>query len=149
MASSNATNWAEHAHRELSRAGHRTGGARQEVLGLLSQQDCCLSAQAIFDQLRADGRSVGLASVYRALDLLTQLKLVHRLDVDGIACYEPADPAGEHHHHVICDDCGRISRFEDQQLEEAIDGVAGKLGFDVDAHDVVLRGHCPDCTRRN
>ena len=138
--------WAEHAHRELSRAGHRSGGARQEVLGLLAGQSCCLSAQTIHDQLRADGRTVGLASVYRALDLLTQLKLVHRLDVDGVACYEPAHPEGDHHHHAICDECGRITMFEDPALETAIDEVAGRLGYRVEGHDVVLRGHCPDCS---
>ena len=62
--------WAEHAQRELARTGHRAGGARAEVLALLSRQDCCLSAQDIHDHLRADGRTVGLASVYRALDAL-------------------------------------------------------------------------------
>ena len=45
--------WTDHAHRELSRAGHRAGGAREEVLALLARQDCCLSAQEIHDRLRA------------------------------------------------------------------------------------------------
>jgi Fur family transcriptional regulator, ferric uptake regulator len=138
--------WNEHAHRELSRAGHRSGGAREEVLALLSHQDCCLSAQEIHDRLRADGRSVGLASVYRALDVLAQLKLVHRIDVAGTACYEPADPSGEHHHHAICDRCGKMDAFEDAELERLIDGVGARLGYEVGGHDIVLRGACPDCT---
>jgi Fur family transcriptional regulator, ferric uptake regulator len=136
-----ATQWTEHAHRELSRAGHRAGGAREEVLALLARQDCCLSAQDIHDRLRSDGKAVGLASVYRALDVLAQLKLVHRIDVDGTASYEPADPSGEHHHHAICDRCGKMDAFEDPELDD----VAERLGYAVGGHDVVLRGACPDC----
>jgi Fur family transcriptional regulator, ferric uptake regulator len=140
------TAWTEHAHRELSRAGHRAGGAREEVLALLARQDCCLSAQEIHDRLRGRGKAVGLASVYRALDVLAQLKLVHRVDVDGTSCYEPADPSGDHHHHAICDGCGKMDAFEDAELERLIDSVGARLGYAVGAHDVVLRGACPDCS---
>ena len=137
--------WSEHAQRELARAGHRAGGARGEVLELMSRQRCVLSAQEIHDRLRESGRAVGLASVYRALDVLTGLKLVHRIDVSGTACYEPADPNGDHHHHAICNRCGRMSAFEDPTLERLIDELGQRLGYEVDAHDVVLRGACPDC----
>jgi len=137
--------WVEHAQRELACAGHRAGGARGAVLRLLSEQRCVLSAQAIHERLRDQDRTVGLASVYRALDLLTQLRLVHRIEVDGTACYEPADPSGEHHHHAICEDCGRMSAFEDPDLERAIAALGERLGYRVEAHDVVLRGACPAC----
>ena len=141
--------WDDHARSALARAGHRAGGAREEVLALLARQKCCLSAQEIHDELRSgERRAVGLASVYRALELLTQLKLVHRVTVDGTACYEPADPSGEHHHHAICDHCGKRDAFEDAELERLIDGVAARLGYDVGGHDVVLRGSCPDCAAR-
>jgi Fur family ferric uptake transcriptional regulator len=143
------SSWTQHAQRELSRTGHRAGGARTEVLSLLARQDCCLSAQEIHDRLRSGGgKAVGLASVYRALDVLAQLKLVHRIDVDGVACYEPADPSGEHHHHAICDHCGKLEAFEDAELERLIDGLGERLGYSVGGHDVVLRGACPDCAAR-
>ncbi len=142
------TDWQAHAQRELTRSGHRAGGAREEVLDLLAGQQCCLSAQAIHDKLRAEQRAVGLASVYRAVDVLARLGLVRRVDVDGTACYEPADPSGDHHHHAICDRCGRLDAFEDAQLEQLIDGLAERLGYAVEAHDIVLRGACPDCAPR-
>ena len=120
------------------------------MLALLERQPCCLSAQEIHDRLRAaDGRTPGLASVYRALEVLTTLRLVHRLDVDGTACFEPADPSGEHHHHAICDRCGKRDAFEDPELERLIDGVAARLGYAIGGHDVVLRGRCPDCADRS
>src|SRR5215218_6199906 len=138
--------WTRHASRELARAGHRAGGARGEVLELLGRQSCCLSAQEIHDRLRGAGRSVGLASVYRALDVLAQLRLVHRVDVGGTACFEPADPSGEHHHHAICDRCGKMDPFEDPELERLLEGVATRLGYEPGGHDLVLRGACPDCS---
>src|SRR5215210_8562307 len=129
--------WKEHAHTELVRTGHRAGGAREAVIDLLGTQSCCLSAQAIHDRLREGDRSVGLASVYRALETLTGLGLVHRVDVGGTTAYEPAHPEGHHHHHVICSDCGAVGSFEDDRLERAIHDLGDSLGYRVDTHDVV------------
>ena len=143
--SSPDTGWAAHAERELARAGHRSGGARRAVVALLAGQRCCLSAHDIHARLRGTERSVGIASVYRALDALAHLGLVRRVDVDGTACFEPADPSGDHHHHAICERCGKLDAFADPQLETLIDEVAARLGYAMDGHDVVLRGACPDC----
>jgi Fe2+ or Zn2+ uptake regulation protein len=67
-------------------------------------------------------------------------------DVGGHAArYEPALPGGDHHHHVVCDDCGKVEAWQDAGLERAVDRVAGKVGYRVAAHDVVLRGICADC----
>jgi Fur family ferric uptake transcriptional regulator len=141
--------WTDHARSELARAGHRAGGAREEVLDLLGRQRCCLSAQELHDRLRAGGRSVGLASVYRALETLASLGLVHRIDVGGVACFEPADPSGEHHHHAICDRCGKKDAFADPELERVIHELGERLGYDVGAHDVVLHGACPGCVQES
>jgi Fur family ferric uptake transcriptional regulator len=141
--------WASHAEAELSRAGHRSGAARAAVVGLLARQDCCLSAKEIADRLRDEGTEVGMASVYRALELLDELQLVQRLDAgEGLVRYEPAHPSGDHHHHVVCDRCGRVDAFEDPELETAIDAAAERLAHRVTGHDVVLRGRCPQCLKR-
>ena len=85
--------WREHALEELRRAGHRSGGARSAVVDLMARQHCCLTAQDIFDRLREDGTVVGIASVYRALDLLSRMNLVRRMDLAEAAYFEPAHPA--------------------------------------------------------
>lgn len=124
----------------------RSGGARRVVVDYLARQSCCVSAQQIHDAVRATGARVGIASVYRTLDGLDELGLVQRVDLgDGLSRFERNDPGGDHHHHLVCDDCGRIEPFEDPALEAAIVGVAGGRGYDVAAHDVVLRGACEDC----
>lgn len=142
------TRWADHARESLQRAGHRAGGSRSAVVELLADESCCLGAQEIFERLQARGRRVGIASVYRALDQLAALGLVQRVDVGGgIARYEAAHPDGGHHHHVVCDDCGRVAAFADERLEAALETLGGALDFEVDGHDVVLHGACGDCRR--
>ena len=145
-ASSERSAWAGHALERLSQAGFRSGGARRAVVELLGRQSCCLTAQQIFEAVRAEGRPVGIASVYRVLDLLWEQRLVQRVDVGGAtARYELALPTGEHHHHVVCDDCGKVEAFSDERLEHAIHTLARRVGYRVEAHDVVLRGACDDC----
>jgi Fur family transcriptional regulator, ferric uptake regulator len=144
-----ADSWVEFAEAELQRAGHRASMPRSAVLELLGRQRCVLSANEIAHELRSSGHAVGVATVYRTLDLLESLKLVQRLDVGGGgARYEPALPGGEHHHHhLVCDRCGRVTPFEDPPLEKAIERLAGRLDYRVGEHDVILRGSCPDCVR--
>lgn len=138
--------WTQQALTALEREGHRAGAARQTVVELLGRQRCCLSAKEITERLRGEGREVGLASVYRALELLDDLKLVQRLDAgEGVVRYEPLLQGGEHHHHIVCDGCGGVASYEDEALEQAIGALADKLSWNVDAHDVVLRGRCPAC----
>jgi Fur family ferric uptake transcriptional regulator len=130
----------------LSEAGHRAGGARSAVVELLARQSCCLSAQEIADQLGAEGRNVGLASVYRALDLLHGMGLVQRVELgDGGSRYEPVLPGGEHHHHAVCDSCGRVTAFEDERLESDLERLAGRLQHSINAHEVVIHGACRRC----
>src|SRR5205823_8985794 len=139
--------WTQFALGVLDDAGYRSGGARRSVVELLGRQNCCLSAQEIFDRLRSARRPVGIASVYRTLETLAALRLVKRIDAgDGVARYERADPAGEHHHHLVCRDCGKVEAFSDPRLERAIGRVAGGLGYEVEEHEVVLTGACEDCS---
>lgn len=137
--------WTEHALTTLEREGYRAGAARRTVVELLGRQHCCLTAKEITAALRDEGREVGLASVYRALELLDELKLVQRLDAgEGVVRYEPAQK--DHHHHMVCDGCGGVATYEDEELEAAIHKLADRLSWDVETHDVVLRGKCPACS---
>ena len=143
-----ATNadWVKHALETLADAGYRKGGARSAVVELLGRQSCALTARDIDDQLHAGGNTVGRASVYRTLETLTELKLVTRLDLGhGQAHYEPSLPSGEHHHHLVCDGCGRVTPFEDPELERTLEKLCKRVSYSVAEHDVVLHGQCGDC----
>src|SRR5438105_13149354 len=89
--------WAETTTEALRSRGHRSGAARSAVIELLGRQHCCLTAQEIFDQLRGEGRRVGIASVYRALDQLTRDGFVQRIDIGAdTSRFEPVHTGGEH-----------------------------------------------------
>lgn len=138
--------WVSHAERTLTLAGHRSGAARRAVLDELAADDCCLSAHELFDRLRAEGRRVGIASVYRVLEQLTNQRLVRRFDLEGgVSRYEPAVPSGAHHHHLVCVECGLVQPFHDARLERALGAAASLLAHEVVDHDVVLRGRCAAC----
>jgi Fe2+ or Zn2+ uptake regulation protein len=131
--------WLEHTDAVLRGAGLRASAGRTAVVELLARQDCLLSAQEILDGLRDDrAHSASQATVYRALETLHEHGLVRRLESEGVARYEPVDPSGEHHHHVVFDD-GGVEPFEDAELERAIHGLGERLGIEIAGHDVILR----------
>jgi hypothetical protein len=53
---------------------------------------------------------------------------------------------GEHHHHLVCDDCGKVEAFVDDELERVLDDLEAQTGYTIAGHDVVLRGICDTCT---
>lgn len=138
--------WAEHALATLQAAGYRRGGARTAVVEALARHDCAVTALALDDELRRRRPAVGRASIYRALEQLEQLGLLRRLEVSrGVAGYERIESGGEHHHHAICRECGRMIPFEDASLERAINKVSGRMSFDAAEHEVTIRGRCERC----
>jgi Fur family ferric uptake transcriptional regulator len=138
--------WEEQTHAALREAGYRVGAARRAVVSVLAGRDCCLTVPEIVDAVGAQGRNVGIASVYRVVDLLTEKQLVQKIDLgDGRARYERVELADEHHHHLVCSECGRVEPFADESLEAALRRVEEDAGFAVASHDVLLRGACDDC----
>jgi Fur family ferric uptake transcriptional regulator len=136
--------WTERALSALSEAGFRSGGGRQQVVELLAEERCALTALEIDRRLPGVGR----ATVYRALEQLEGLGLVQRVDVRGDAAgFERVDPSGHHHHHIVCQQCGRVVAFEDEGLEQAIHALAKRPDFNVSSHEVTLRGECASCGR--
>jgi Fur family transcriptional regulator, ferric uptake regulator len=145
---SETRNWTEHAQTVLRDQGFSRGGARDAVIEYLGRQHCAASAQEIHQALKREGRTIGMASVYRSLEALHGLQLVQRFDAGhGEGRYEAVPPSGEHHHHVVCDECERIMPFEDPALERAIDKLAERVPYAIAGHDVVLHGRCPDCQK--
>jgi Fur family ferric uptake transcriptional regulator len=141
-----STAWGEHVRLVLSRAGLKRGGARERVIELLASQPCALTAVEIEDALREHGGAPGRASIYRVLELLVEHGLVERVELgDGHSRFERVLPGGAHHHHLLCEECGRLVAFDDPGLEHAIDRLSKRLGVRVASHDVLLRGACDRC----
>jgi Fur family ferric uptake transcriptional regulator len=146
MGTNDGASWTEHVHEVLARAGLKRGGARERVVELLAAEHCALSAVEIEDALKRRGQRTGRASIYRVLELLVEHGLVERVTVGhGLARFERIQPGGEHHHHLVCEQCGRLVAFDDPGLERAIDAVSTRLGIRVKGHEVLLRGACERC----
>ncbi|TML00138.1 MAG: transcriptional repressor [Actinobacteria bacterium] len=139
--------WIGRAEAALAASGHKRGGARSALLQLLAAQTCVLSVADIEHAQNDPGRrSVSRASIYRILDELEQLQLVQRVEVgQGMVRYERARPAEEHHHHLVCVSCGRVTPFSDAGLERAIERLSKAIPLTVAEHEIVLRGACRDC----
>jgi len=141
------------SHRRLTNAGFRLTWPRQVILDVLGQNPQHLSAEEIFFHVHQFYPGIGLATVYRTLDLLTRTGLVFKFDFgDGRSRYELASEAAKGpHHHMICTRCGRIIDFgdfingESKFIEELERELSKKHGFKINSHQIHFYGLCQDC----
>lgn len=126
-------------------ASTRSTKQRQAVSELLSERTDFRSAQQIHAELRERGESVGLATVYRTLGMLVQLgeadTLLHE---DGEALYRLC--SRQHHHHLVCRQCGRTVEVEGPAVEQWAASVAAKNGFTQVSHSLEIFGLCGECS---
>jgi Fur family transcriptional regulator, ferric uptake regulator len=119
------------------------------VIELLDAEPCALSAIEIEEALRhreGAARTASRASIYRVLDELTELGLVARLEVgQGVIRFEAVREGHGHHHHLICDRCGTVTPFRDEELERTIHHVSRRVALRVKEHEIILHGSCDDC----
>jgi len=138
--------WAERAAQALADAGYRRGGARRAILDLLDEQPCALSAVEIQDALSRRDRDVSRSSVYRVMEELEEIGLLQRVEIgQGMVRYEPVRSGPGHHHHLVCDRCGRLQPFTDDGLERAIRRLSERVPLRVSEHEIVIRGACETC----
>ena len=143
------SSWAEQATQALAGAGYRSGGARRAIVELLDEQACALSAAEIEQALGRGQRAVSRASVYRVIEELERIGLLQRVEVgQGSVRFEPLRHGPGHHHHLVCESCGRLEPFSDEGLERAIRRVSERLPLRVSEHEIVIRGACRTCAPR-
>ena len=128
--------------KDIRNAGLKVTLPRMKILEILeSNLDHHMSAEEIYKALLDSGDDIGLATVYRVLNQFEAVDLVSKLHFEGgQAVFELS--SGEHHDHVVCLDCGHVEEFVDEIIEARQRVAAEKLGFEIDAHSLVLYGHC-------
>ena len=135
---------------KLSERGYKMTPQRKEILKIFVEHSDFhhMSAEDVYGILRENDSEIGLATVYRALDLLSDLGILVRIDFgDGCARYElnTADPKIHHHHHLICLKCKKVIEFEEDLLDELEKNIADKSDFEILNHEVKFFGYCSDC----
>ena len=133
---------------KLYERGYKMTPQRKEILQIFVDHPEHLSAEDVYGLLREKESEIGLATVYRALDLLSKLGILVQIDFgDGCARYElnTADPNVHHHHHLICRKCKKVIEFDEDLLDELEEVISRKSGFQILNHEVKFFGYCKDC----
>ncbi|HWT75473.1 MAG TPA: Fur family transcriptional regulator [Mobilitalea sp.] len=135
----------------LKQNGLKVTTQRVAILEVLnSRPGIHLTAEEIYDYVKTKNPDIGIATVYRTIQMLSELDLIDKLNLDdGFVRYEISkkdkEDACHHHHHLICLDCGIIYAFQDDLLETLEERIKETMGFDVVDHEVKLYGHCSNC----
>ena len=119
---------------------------REAVRTALADDDGFVSAQRLHTALRVSGSPIGLATVYRALaDLALEGEADSLQSPDGESLYRACTP-GQHHHHLICRNCGLTVEIEADAVERWAQSVAAEHGFTQPNHVVDVFGLCAECS---
>lgn len=133
---------------KMSEKDYRLTPQRQVILKIfLDNMDRHLSAEEVYQLVKKEHPEIGLATVYRTLELLAELDVLQKMNFgDGRSRYElSSDEDTHHHHHLICLRCQRVLEFEDDLLEELENRIEARSGFKIVNHQVKFYGYCRDC----
>ncbi len=126
--------------------GRKVTPQRQSIFRILQGHDAHPSAEAVFEEARAEMETISLRTVYQTLNDLVEMGELGMLDLGtGSARFDPN--VETHHHHLVCTSCGRV-----RDLHADFDSIrvpaGAEQGFRVGSAEVVFRGLCEDCARR-
>jgi len=142
---------------KLKGGGYKVTVGREAILDILSHADEHLSAEDIYMKIHSVYPAIGLTSIYRTLDILVNLGMVHKFDFGhGRARYELVEGPKRkpHHHHLVCTDCGRVIDYTDFIEEEVAllkkteESLSRKYRFRIDDHIIQFYGVCHICTQQ-
>ena len=123
-------------------------GERRALLAAVLTWGSHFDADTLHLTLKQRGEDVSRATVYRTLDLLVQCGLVRKDSLGHSQAQYEAVKAGEHHDHLICNECGRVIEFFEPAIESLQDEVCDRYGFLALSHSHQLRGICRQCRPR-
>ncbi len=133
---------------QLDKEGYRLTGPRRLVLEEVAGRDAPFTSADLWASVQRSAPSVGRATVFRTLDLLTKLGVVQRIheDASGGRCHAYIVCDQSHHHHLICSGCGSVADFhEDRTLDALVREIERRTDFKVEGHRLELVGQCAEC----
>jgi Fur family ferric uptake transcriptional regulator len=128
----------------LKEQGYRLTPQRVLVIDAIHDAESHISAEEIYAHVRARYPEVNISTVYRTLELLKKLELVTETNMgEGILRYHHADEG--HHHHLVCQKCGRIFDLDESVLDSLTGNLIREYGFVPDFKHLAIFGHCLEC----
>lgn len=131
---------------------HKMTPQRRVILqSLLENADQHLSAEELYALAKEKDPEIGLATIYRTLDLLEELNILHKLHFgDGRSRYELCHVQSEHHHHhLVCLNCNQILEVKEDLLSQLEDLIEREHGFRIVDHRVQFYGYCSSCDKES
>ena len=130
--------------RSFAARGLRLTRQRRAVVDAVAEAGASLSALQVFDAARERCPELGLTTVYRTLEVLSEIGAVRR--VHGPDHCEAFVPAGAAHGHtVVCSRCGHATEFTECDMHEVVDAAARQTGYEITEHFLQLSGVCAAC----
>ncbi|KKC46203.1 MULTISPECIES: Fur family transcriptional regulator [Paenibacillus] len=133
---------------QLQSQGYKLTPQREATVRvLLENEEDHLSAEDVFMLVKDKAPEIGLATVYRTLELLSELHVVEKMNFgDGVARYDlRTDNSKHHHHHLICVQCGSMEEIKDDWLGPLEERLEAEYGFSVLDHRLDFQGICRRC----
>ena len=130
----------------LSELGYRLTPQRAMIMSAIENSDDHISAEEIYAQIVAKYPQVNISTVYRTLELLTQLGLVTQTDLGGgRVSYHPLDKG--HHHHLVCQGCGAIIDLDGSVMSSLKNTLLREYKFVADLRHLAIFGRCVNCRK--
>jgi Fur family ferric uptake transcriptional regulator len=136
---------------DLKKKGYKLTPQRRSIVDtIIENEGQHLTAEEIYDKVKRDCPEIGLATVYRTILLLEELGVISRLDLnDGCSRYEILHSNENHrHHHLICNNCHKVSEVQDDLLEELEMSIEKQYLFKILDHSVKFYGICDECQKK-
>lgn len=123
--------------------GFRVTPQRQMILDAICESGGHITPEEIYERVHAKAPAVNLATVYRTVAFLTELRLITEIHMSGKTYYEMAGEAP--HHHLVCRKCGHIEQIDHVTIAELFDRIAQDQEFKVETDHLALVGLCKHC----
>jgi len=130
---------------DLKRRGYKLTWQRKAIIAILSGSGEHLTPAGIFDRLKEEHPGIGLVTVYRTLELLQESGMLCEVHIGDSCRSYLKKKADEHHHHLVCSNCGKVVDFTGCELEKLQERLSTETGFKIEKHLLEFMGCCRNC----
>ncbi|ODS50098.1 MAG: Fur family transcriptional regulator, ferric uptake regulator [Halanaerobium sp. 4-GBenrich] len=139
-------NLKEKFKRKLAENNYKLTKQREVILGtILGNKNWHFTAEDLFAAVKKKDEDIGMATIYRTLELMQNLKIINVHDFNEDSRIYELYSEESHHHHLICKKCGKLVEFSDQDIDYLESELEAKYDFKVTEHKLRFYGYCRDC----
>lgn len=135
----------QNAIHRLKSSGYKLTNARRTVLEILCSEDAHLTSADVLERASGGQNPIGRASVFRTLDLLSELAIIRPTYLRPGTPHYIVMPEDGHHAHIICPKCQRVIEIDDCEIEGLLEEIVSRHNISLSGHLLELYGECENC----